>query len=300
MSAVYYEYSFTYSIGSAAPTGLYVNVGQPSNEVTLDAGASWYWSSIVSTLGVCNLTGSGPSIAYWEANTTTWNNVIPKTLRRNESNIVLADALISGSPSSDVTWEIDDVESGSYDPQNRIFLSMTDGQVLVPILDGYSFDPPSFTYDEAQGLGAHVVFTGTDETTIPTLDYPTDLLTNVYLNTDGMLEMRWSDGDDEDISYYTVYFGFKGGTLIPQNDRSRYSIVTLKMNLGEQLEYDTDYEWYVRKTIGGQDYDSDTYEFKTVGFVPPGPKGTPVNGLNGIVTIKRVVAAADDKIWYET
>jgi hypothetical protein len=135
---------------------------------------------------------------------------------------------------------------------------------------------------------------------VPTLDYPTDLLTNVYLNSDGLLEIRWSDDDDEDIAFYTVYFGFKDGELVPQDDRSRYSIVTLKMSLGEQLEYDTDYQWGVLKVVDEVETYSELFEFKTVGFVPPGPKGTPVNGLNGIVTIKRLVAAANNKIWYET
>ena len=304
MSVTYYEYSFSYSPGGAVPIGTYTNVGIPSNVVTVDAEASWYFPSLFSTLGVCDISGAGvspaTSLAYWEANTTSWNDLIPKTLRRHTSRIVLADALVDGVPSRNVTWFIDDVESGSYDPQDRILLGMSDGEVLVPVLGGYSFEPSSFTYDEAQGLGAHVVFTATLQASTPTLDAPTDLLTNVYLNSDGLLEMRWSDVDDEDISFYTVYFGFKGETLVPQNDRTRYSIVTLKMSLGEQLEYDTEYEWGVRKTIGVSNFDSDVFEFKTVGFVPPGPKGTPVNGKNGMFTIKRLVAAAENKIWYET
>jgi hypothetical protein len=136
----------------------------------------------------------------------------------------------------------------------------------------------------------------------PTLDYPTNLLTDVYLNSDGLLQMQWSDVDDEDIEFYTVYFGFKGETLVAQNDRSRYSIISLFMFLGEPLEYDTDYEWGVRKTIHGQDYDSAVFEFKTVALAPPSASGSPgaENGLNGIVTIKRLVAAAENKIWYET
>jgi hypothetical protein len=127
-----------------------------------------------------------------------------------------------------------------------------------------------------------------DEATVstPTLDYPTHLLANVYLNSDGLLQMQWSDADDEDISYYTVYFGLKGETLSPQTDRSRYSIVSLFMFLGEQ--------------IGGENYYSDIFEFSTIAFNPPQPTGTPINGLNGITTIKRLVAAADNKIWYET
>jgi hypothetical protein len=134
----------------------------------------------------------------------------------------------------------------------------------------------------------------------PTLDYPTDLQTDVYLNSDGLLEMRWSDEDEEDIEYYTVYFGFKNGVLVPQNDRTRYSILTLKMFLNEQLEYDTDYEWGVTKTIYGDEYYSDIFEFRTMPMDPPGPSGTPINGLNGITTIKRLIAVADNKIWYET
>lgn len=158
------------------------------------------------------------------------------------------------------------------------------------------------TWTTHTGVGDHFfrTYSTESEPSTPTLDYPTDNLTDVYLNSDGLLEMRWSDTDDEDISKYTVYFGFKNGTLVPQNDRTRYSITSLKMFLGEQLEYDTEYEWGVLKSIGGEDYYSDLFEFRTVALTPPGPTGTPINGLNGITTIKRLVAAANDKIWYET
>jgi hypothetical protein len=242
--------------------------------------------------------------------------------------IVELQTVTSGKPSGSVIAS--KTVAGSLIPTSATLMTFTwDAPVIIEqgtqyaiVIRATGCPDPGFNYfdwfienygGEARGnyiAGGWVMYTGKtmyfemwgDDlgTQPPTLDYPTDLLTNVYLNSDGLLQMQWSDVEEEDIEYYTVYFGFKDGTLVPQNDRTRYSIVSLFMYLGEQLEYDTEYEWAVMKTIYGQDFYSDLFSFRTAAMQPPGPSGTPINGLNGIVTIKRLVAAAENKLWYET
>ena len=77
--------------------------------------------------------------------------------------------------------------------------------------------------------------------------------------------MRWDDPESLPIADHTVYF--EG---VARSDRTRYSIVTYKMFLDVTLDYNTTYEWFVRKDLGGGDYiDSETWEFTTMVYTPP-------------------------------
>lgn len=151
----------------------------------------------------------------------------------------------------------------------------------------------------------------------PTLFYPDNGLTNVYLNKDWLLQMTWEDSVEEDISAYTVWFYDPVvGTFVEQTDRSRYSIISLFMWLGYTLQYSTTYQWFVRKTIDDVDYDSATWTFTTAAFSPPAYStrekviygGDPENpddretvpsGENNQLTVKRLIVAARNKIFYE-
>ncbi len=138
------------------------------------------------------------------------------------------------------------------------------------------------------------------------LTYPDNGLTNVYLNEDWLMNYLWEDDDDPyPISAYTVHFNG-----VAQTDRSRYSIIFYKLNLGVTLEYSTTYEWFVRKDLGGEAYiDSDTWSFTTLDFAPPLPSGITLDengnptgdatGINNMLTRQRFIAAANNKIWYE-
>ena len=94
---------------------------------------------------------------------------------------------------------------------------------------------------------------------------------------------------------YNVYFGLVSGSLelvsVGQSD--------LNLQVPFNLEYDTAYQWRV-DSINGETTTGDVWTFTTMSLAPPVPSGTPANGLNGIITIKRLVAVADNKVWYET
>lgn len=145
----------------------------------------------------------------------------------------------------------------------------------------------------------------------PTLSSPSDGETGIYLNTDWLLQLEWDDEDAEDISLYTVWFYDPAVGWMEQTDRSRYSIVGYFMWLGYTLNYDTTYSWFVRKTIDGVDYDSPIWTFTTENFKPPVYSyrwkvpyggGDPVivpSGENNQITVKRLIAAARNTIFYE-
>jgi hypothetical protein len=94
---------------------------------------------------------------------------------------------------------------------------------------------------------------------------------------------------------YNVYFGYASGSLelvsAGQSDTN--------LQVPFSLDYDTEYQWRV-DAVDGETTTGDVWTFTTMVFDPPTPSGTPVNGLNGIATVKRLVVATDNKVFYET
>jgi len=147
----------------------------------------------------------------------------------------------------------------------------------------------------------------------PVLEHPTENGTDYYLNKDWLLEMRWTDGAETDATNYTVYFAATGDPeFIPRTDRSRYSITALKMYLDITLDYETEYQWFVRKDLGGGEYiDSDIWAFTTIAYAPPeysirtrppyggGDDIEVPTGENNMITVERLIAIANNKFFYE-
>lgn len=95
---------------------------------------------------------------------------------------------------------------------------------------------------------------------------------------------------------YNVYFGLASGSLeLVSAGQSE-----LNLQVPFSLEYDTEYQWRVDALEDGFTETGDVWTFTTMSLNPPAPSGTPINGLNGITTIKRLVIATDNKIYYET
>jgi hypothetical protein len=157
----------------------------------------------------------------------------------------------------------------------------------------------------------HITSEAEPEPSTPELLTPTDGAINQSINSDHFKQFTYDDEDSLAYSEYTVYFSIDGGsTFIPQNDRSRYSILSYMYTLDITLEYNTTYYWFVRKVVDDEDWDSDTWSFTTMEFSPPLPtgitldaNGNPIGtalGLNNMITIRRLVAVADNKVYYET
>jgi hypothetical protein len=99
---------------------------------------------------------------------------------------------------------------------------------------------------------------------------------------------------------YDVYFGptTTGPVLISLGQAA------LSLVIPYTLEYDTEYTWRVDVFDGVYVTTGDEWTFTTAAFAPPAASLHPVSGLitgdNGMVTIRRLVACSDNKVFYET
>ena len=104
---------------------------------------------------------------------------------------------------------------------------------------------------------------------------------------------------------YDIYFG-------PTGDLSLISAeqVGLSVEVPYTLEYNTEYSWRVDATNEFGTTTGDVWSFTALQYDPPlpagitldedgNPTGTPT-GLNNMVTLKRLVAASNNNIYYET
>ncbi len=107
---------------------------------------------------------------------------------------------------------------------------------------------------------------------------------------------------------YNVYFGPTGDLAIISAGQAGLSVV-----VPYTLEYNTEYSWRVDAINVYGTTTGDTWSFTALLYAPPFPTGVTLDygedppiptgtptGVNGMVTLKRIVAAANNKIFYET
>ena len=107
-------------------------------------------------------------------------------------------------------------------------------------------------------------------------------------------------------STYDVYFSKVGEALVLVAP----DISELEYTLPYSLDYNTEYQWRVDATNVNGTTTGDVWSFTTLAYDPPLPygitldaNGNPVGtalGLNNMMTVKRLVAVADNKVYYET
>jgi len=218
---------------------------------------------------------------------------------------------IAVEPGVDYYIKLTYLTKDTTSPYSTLLWGFNDGDAEGGYYPGYGRDGGYYTDGPVanEDMNFRVYGTGASAVSTPTLESPTDETANMYLNSDWLLQLEWDDDDAEDISLYTVWFYDPAIGWIEQTDRSRYSIVGYFMWLGRYLDYDTTYYWFVRKTIDDVDYDSATWTFNTIDFDPPvvstdgdvAPgEDAMATGENAMATIKRLVCAANNKIFYET
>ena len=104
---------------------------------------------------------------------------------------------------------------------------------------------------------------------------------------------------------YDVYFGLPGNLVLISAAQKDTSIVVPYV-----LEYNTTYNWRVDASSVLGTTEGDVWSFTTAAFSPPLPSGQSIdaetgeitgtaNGQNGIITVRRLVVAANNKVWYE-
>ena len=104
---------------------------------------------------------------------------------------------------------------------------------------------------------------------------------------------------------YDIYFGPTGDLALISFDQAELSI-----EVPSALEYNTEYSWRVDATNEAGTTTGDVWSFTALVFAPPlpsgitldgdgNPTGTPT-GVNNMITLKRLVTASNNKVFYET
>lgn len=140
----------------------------------------------------------------------------------------------------------------------------------------------------------------------PTTPSPSDSASDITLDE---TPLGWVTGGDTDT--YDVYFGETGNVSLVGSAQAGTEFT---IDFGT-LAYGTTYEWRIDATNANGTTTGDTWDFNTITFdtILPGAAGggggggggggsgeeLSPNGENNMITLRRLVAAADNKIWYE-
>jgi len=178
--------------------------------------------------------------------------------------------------------------------------------ILTPTKTNYSFVPPSFIY---VGLTQSVV-TGTVGTSLlpakPITPTPTHLDTGIILGT---AQISWVDGGRTDD--FDVWFGPSGSMALRSSGQAG---LTWSIPAGT-LSYGVVYQWRIDANNAYGTTTGDVWSFTSLVFAPPyasgddpSGDGTPgigggefggVGGTNFMRTVKRLVAAANNTIFFQ-
>ncbi len=118
--------------------------------------------------------------------------------------------------------------------------------------------------------------------------------------------LDWAAGATYPPDSYNIYIGTTSGDL----DLQEAGRLSTSLQVLSGLSYNTTYYWRVDSVDQNSIVTGTEWSFTTLGFAPPLPTGVTLDGdgeptgtptgINGIATIKRLVAAANNKIWYES
>ncbi len=138
---------------------------------------------------------------------------------------------------------------------------------------------------------------------------PTDAANNVTLD---QATITWENGGG--ATSYDVYYGDTSGNLtLVSSGQAGLSFTITDITLGSPFEYVITRYWRIDSVNDFGTTTGDEWSFTTMSFAPPLPSGvsmvdgTPAggttgtpSGLNNMITVKRLVAAANNKFWYES
>lgn len=107
---------------------------------------------------------------------------------------------------------------------------------------------------------------------------------------------------------YDIYFGPTGDLQLISFDQEE-----LSLEVPYALDYNIEYSWRVDATNNVGTTTGDVWSFVALKYAPPFPPGVTLDygedppvptgtptGLNGMVTLKRIVVAANNSVFYET
>ena len=174
-------------------------------------------------------------------------------------------------------------------------------KTFTPVKAGYEFDSIPFT-DESRS--AYVTVTEIPPRQV-ILSSPADTDTGITLHP--LLQWSISEGGAEAGDLLDIYLRKDDANFT--DDDLLAGLVDATANSSLQivggLEYNSTYFWQVQAffSVDGELLSSDVYSFTTIVFGPPTVSidggGNPT-GLNNMVTLQRLIVAADNKVFYET
>jgi len=160
------------------------------------------------------------------------------------------------------------------------------------------------------------IYGGTPSPGLPTTPSPVNTGTGITLDE---TPFSWVSGGDTDT--YEIYFRESGDAWPTEPNGVAQAGVTWAINFGT-IAYGTTYEWRVDATNPYDTTTGTTWSFGSIAFDqlrisyvlisggsgagpyddPPGTEGTDWSwtGLNNMITVRRLVVAANSKIWYES
>ena len=103
-------------------------------------------------------------------------------------------------------------------------------------------------------------------------------------------QLTWSEESQGEADTYDVYFGESGSEVIVSSEQDGLTWDIPFPTLG----YGVTYGWRIDTTNEFGTTTGDTWTFTTISFAPPVS-----SGANTMQVIKRLVAAAANKFWYE-
>ncbi len=120
----------------------------------------------------------------------------------------------------------------------------------------------------------------------PTIVSPSDTGTGVALSS---TDLDWAAGGH--TTYYDVYFGTPGNLVLLDITTTPTTILAIASGV---MDYGVTYNWRVDARNALATATGDVWSFTTLVFDPP-----VASGPNGMAIIKRLIAAAGNKFWYE-
>jgi len=120
-----------------------------------------------------------------------------------------------------------------------------------------------------------------------------------------LAQLSWVDGGS--ATSYDIYFGLPGAATLRSSGQAG---VTFDLSSITPFDYYEDYEWRIDSINEYGTTMGDTWTFTTLRFYPPLPTGVTLDddgdptgdptGENAMIQVKRLVVAANNKIWFES
>lgn len=213
---------------------------------------------------------------------------------------------------SNHTWSAQSQEVITFDVAEKI-VQFTFNNILAD-LDGSNrmylsvgspggWPPPGWTiYKGTVSAIPYVIIEGTwaGPPVKATTPSPENAASDQRLN---VTQLSWVDGGGADT--YNVYFGPTAEMTLRSSGQSGTTFDLSSII----LEYNTSYQWRIDSVNQYGTTTGDTWSFSTLAFDPVLPTGVTLDGdgnptgtasgLNNMTTLRRLVAAANNKIWIE-